>query len=761
MIIESLDIKHFGRLFDFKASFDRTFNLIEGPAESGKSTLAAFITYMLYGFPVKEEGEGLSERVRRAPWEGAPASGSMVISVGGVRYRIERESELTERGFRDTFSLQNLETGVFELGEISPGERFLGVDRERFTDTAHMSDIRRGGVDKTETRTAIENILFSGAERLSSENAVRMLKEAANALSSADGKSGDLAVLEKECDQKKEQLAEATANERLHYEREEELYLTRKKIGEAQAEVEKFTRLETNYYNALMIEDYDRLHALEGASEGRVLAIRAHADAYRASEFLPDRAYISSLLEAKTETLTAKREAEDARVAFEELPEGRAVATDEELRLMERVMDAGGEEVLRSRANQARKKKRIFLAVAVIVAALLAGMTTCFVIALASAGPAPLFGVLGILSLGGAVISFTEWYKKRRTLSSLYAEFSAAGREEFLHNLQKAEEIRQRVLRATAEKERAQMRLARADERLALTYKVLSDALLRWHIQLDTEGLDGQVSAAVARAEEYLSEDERLRAEHRAAEEEVQALRKKLSGQNEVAVRARVAPDDRKRYRNQNATDLRRGVELYTERLKLLRATEQTIEDALASETRGDSLAAIAERVLALEGRIARLKERAAVLNEACMAVEGGAERLRAEISPRLSLDSCRYLYEMTDGKYSDVAVDDGFALTFDEGDGARDIAYLSHSTEDLAYYALRFALLDLMYREAPPICLDGCTVRQDDERALSFLRAVRTLTEEGKQCFFFASGSRECEAVGSVFSSYRRVKMP
>jgi len=115
----------------------------------------------------------------------------------------------------------------------------------------------------------------------------------------------------------------------------------------------------------------------------------------------------------------------------------------------------------------------------------------------------------------------------------------------------------------------------------------------------------------------------------------------------------------------------------------------------------------------------------------------------------------------MTDGKYSDVAVGDDFSVSFDEGDGEKTVAYLSHSTEDLAYYALRLSLLDLMYKETPPVCLDGCTARQDDERALSFLRAIRTVVEEGKQCFFFASAAREGALVRRVFSSYRHVKMP
>ena len=193
MIIESVDIRHFGKLSDFKASFDSGFNLIEGKAETGKTTLAAFIVYMLYGFP--EERTGFSEREHRTPWEGMSASGSMTFTVKDVRYRVDRTSETTERGWRDTYALYNLTLGIPEQGELSPGERFLGVSRECFADTALLSDVRRGGVSPERTADAIENILFSGEERISSARAARALKEAAHELSSADGASGAVAVL--------------------------------------------------------------------------------------------------------------------------------------------------------------------------------------------------------------------------------------------------------------------------------------------------------------------------------------------------------------------------------------------------------------------------------------------------------------------------------------------------------------------------------------------------------------------------------------
>ncbi len=759
MIIESLDIRNFGKLSDFKATFDEGFNLIEGAAESGKTTLAAFIVYMLYGFP--EEKGGFSERTHRTPWEGEGISGSMTFEANGDRYRVERASETTERGWRDTYVLYNLTTGLPEQGAVSPGERFLGVPRDSFTDTALLCDIRRGGVAKERTSDAIENILFSGDERLSSERASRVLREAARELSSSDGASGAVSVLEKERDRLKEELEEATKRERLHFAREEELFLTRKKISEAEIEVDKFSRLETNYYNAMMIEDYDRLHALEDASEGRIAAIRGHEDKYRAEEFLPDRSYISSLLDAKSESLCAKREEDEAEALYAAMPEGRAAVSEDDLALVECVDRAEGEDTLRREARASLKRERGALTLASLCAALLLFSVGGLITMLIKGGPAPLFGVLGVLSLGGFVLLLVEGLRARRRVHALYAVCSVTRRDDFYLSLQRASEARLRISQASAERERAALRLSRAKERHVLTDKLLSAALARWGVTLDTDQTEEQVASLVLRAEEYLTEHERLTAEHRAAEAEVLALRQKLAGKNEIAVRARVAPDDRKRYRNQNAEDLRRGVELYTERLKALRATERALTVALAEEERGESLAAIAERILALDGRIALLKEQAEVIAEACLAVEGGAERLRAEVSPRLSLDACRFLYEMTDGKYSDLAVSDDFSVSFDEGDGERTVAYLSHSTEDLAYYALRLSLLSLMYKETPPVCLDGCTARQDDERALSFLRAIRTLTEEGKQCFFFASGAREGALVRRVFSSYRHVKMP
>ena len=74
MIIEKIVIKSFGRINDMTLEFSDGVNVIEGENESGKSTIAAFIRYMLYGF-TDDTDEGLSERKKRISWESGMAHG--------------------------------------------------------------------------------------------------------------------------------------------------------------------------------------------------------------------------------------------------------------------------------------------------------------------------------------------------------------------------------------------------------------------------------------------------------------------------------------------------------------------------------------------------------------------------------------------------------------------------------------------------------------------------------------------------------------
>ena len=84
MIIEKIYIKTFGMLTDFALEFSPTINVIEGENESGKSTIAAFIKYMLYGFDNENVPGALDERNKRINWQTGTAEGTMYVKV--MRY---------------------------------------------------------------------------------------------------------------------------------------------------------------------------------------------------------------------------------------------------------------------------------------------------------------------------------------------------------------------------------------------------------------------------------------------------------------------------------------------------------------------------------------------------------------------------------------------------------------------------------------------------------------------------------------------------
>ena len=87
---------------DMTLEFSDSLNVIEGQNEAGKTTIAAFIKYMLYGFDNTEDKGSLSERNKRINWATGNAQGSMTVRVKDKSYLITRSTFLVENGVRDS-----------------------------------------------------------------------------------------------------------------------------------------------------------------------------------------------------------------------------------------------------------------------------------------------------------------------------------------------------------------------------------------------------------------------------------------------------------------------------------------------------------------------------------------------------------------------------------------------------------------------------------------------------------------------------------
>jgi len=86
MRFERVEIEGFGPITGFTAAFEpKRLNLIIGPNESGKSSLAAAMAATLFGFSSHEEEQ------RAKPWDSACHRAVLEFEAGGQRYRTRRD----------------------------------------------------------------------------------------------------------------------------------------------------------------------------------------------------------------------------------------------------------------------------------------------------------------------------------------------------------------------------------------------------------------------------------------------------------------------------------------------------------------------------------------------------------------------------------------------------------------------------------------------------------------------------------------------
>lgn len=140
MRLISAHIDNFGKLKDFDINFDSNPYIILEDNGWGKTTLAAFIKVMLYGFD-GDRKQKISENERKMyyPWNRGIFGGSIVFEADGKEYKLNRV--FGKKVLEDTVSLKdnhtNLESNDYDLERI--GEQIFGIDAASFKRTIFIS----------------------------------------------------------------------------------------------------------------------------------------------------------------------------------------------------------------------------------------------------------------------------------------------------------------------------------------------------------------------------------------------------------------------------------------------------------------------------------------------------------------------------------------------------------------------------------------------------------------------------------------------
>lgn len=151
-----------------------------------------------------------------------------------------------------------------------------------------------------------------------------------------------------------------------------------------------------------------------------------------------------------------------------------------------------------------------------------------------------------------------------------------------------------------------------------------------------------------------------------------------------------------------------------------------------------------------LEEKLQKIREDYEILGIAATAMEEAFEEVQRSFGPMVNTRTASIFKELTQGKYSNVAVSRDFAITFENSSDRtlREWGYLSSGTIDQAYLALRLAITELVTdgREALPLLLDDIFTLYDDTRAsegMRFINEYRQKSDKSQQVLLFTCHNR------------------
>ena len=132
MKLLSMHIDNFGGLHNYDFTFSEGLNIVLQDNGWGKTTMAAFLKAMLYGFDSKRSRDITeNERKRYIPWQGGAYGGSLDFEAEGQAYRIYRSFGETPRF--DKVKILKLDTKT--TAKIDPdkiGETLFRLDASAF-----------------------------------------------------------------------------------------------------------------------------------------------------------------------------------------------------------------------------------------------------------------------------------------------------------------------------------------------------------------------------------------------------------------------------------------------------------------------------------------------------------------------------------------------------------------------------------------------------------------------------------------------------
>lgn len=812
MIIKTIHIDRFGPLADRSLDLEAGTNVIFGRNESGKSSAAGFVKFVLYGLPSRGRNVP-AERSRALSRETGSAAGWMRIRTDrGEDFRLERSALPGDSGtLRDRIRIINEKTGEVTEG-VNPGEFFFGVPEAVFSSSAFVRQgaLRPGSPDGSAAgaaRGAVENLLTSADEAVDLRRASAALEEQRKSLSQKNG-GGEIADLA----EKRAALLAERNSAALMTSEALSLSVSLDDIRRRIAELESNRARYAGIFDSLEKITVKRRIDAADETESQLKKVRAALSALNPAETggpLQDDSFDDALNEAERDI----RAYEEERIAFRErfpgerdipdklrpypfssgdgqgeeeeeslpdLPDDGPIPasalkelTEEDemepyedtgaLAMEDELVTDGGDpglpdphEAIVTAKKLSKSNRWQFTAGIVFAALALLGLGFSIGMAGTDLSPIPvLIATLALMTL--ALVMVIAHVSTASRLNALLSDWNAESAEEIEIAVQ--EHLIAMERKNAGEKERK--RLSASLESARVRWKA---AVSRVNEMADRAGVSPRPNVhetlSLLRKKVHAESSDRRQLEAKCSQLEgrLEVLREQLGEVN-------VSAAELDAHNALSTVWGREAASLTQDRVRELTKERDFTESALRSaELRRASL----EQKLAEIGKLPRtvdeldtmigaadermeeLTLRRDALDLAAEALKKAGESVRQGIVPRIAAAASRRISAST-GVWDRMLLDDKLScsLTSDSGTVASEL--LSRGTADLAWLSLRLALTDELFRsERPTVILDECFAHVDADRTARFLA---TLTGAGSppQTLIFTCRSDEADAAGEL----------
>ena len=724
--IEKIEIVSFGKLKNAVVEANRGINLLSAPNESGKTTLASFIKFALYGFSGARM-QTLSENERKlyTPWDGELAAGAITVNADGTRYVVERRCAPSGK---ETVNCFERATGKAAFAGLVPGEALFGVSEEIFTRTLFFRQLTVPQARDDLLADRLQNIAISADEQVNTGKAAAKLNDAKNELKGRAG-SGLIPLARRRSDELSRSIEESLS---LRAECESLRGAMLERASTMDTDLRKIEKLNAERRN---IERYDAFLKLQNISRLAREEASAREDYERSAASLKSLDGINTALR-ELSNLNSEYVAEKTRTATSA---EKLNAAESELKELEDQIPYGFD-----RAKEAGAELKKYGGIS----------NACFIAAAA-------------LAVIGAVLFFAVNKLVGGLFLGVAAAAVGAGAAFIAKRLSVAHELGfdtvadlRRELEALPEKEASlnslgsrisALRAEHGDSfgRCASLKSRLDEGIGKY---IDSDG--GDYSSVLDTMLSLSTDCGQKQAVWNIKREEYE----RAAAEADVAVLAEEARGAEKPGRERAEVD--RELNFYNKQYEQLSALQHRDELSCAAyESRSGDPAALVGKKRAVDARIADMELKYRAYEAAIAAINESGDYMKSMVAPRISARADEYFAIATAGKYSAFEVDTRLSMSFG-ADFRRSCEYLSAGTRDSAYLCLRLALADMLFGgNAVPMILDDAFVRIDDDRLCMMARALAVAAEK-HQIFILTHGDRERNAFKSVCAECSELKI-